>query len=360
MDANKILRNIAEIRETLSFRKNFCIIKNVLKEPSLYTDKPRKSFIRRLYENLKWYIVNAEPCRYYNSYGFDIVDFRNQKEYIPYRRFRIQRNNENYQEDPFAPYKNQTLILRNKIIFASFFGQLLGSQYVIDNLGYIQTDGKIYDLHTHQYTTLPDLIQTYSYDLFVKKLFGECGDGCYVLNNKTTNLENLLKIMQGSKYLIQPRIQQHPVLNRLNSSCINTIRITTVLGKKTHTPHILAHSLRVGINKINDNQATGGLAINISPEGILNEFGVGHHARSEKHPITKVRFQGYVIPYFEEVKRLVLRAHALIPSVNSIGWDIAITPQGPVMLEGNDNWEISLHQETGGGLKDKWYEICDM
>jgi hypothetical protein len=34
-----------------------------------------------------------------------------------------------------------------------------------------------------------------------------------------------------------------------------------------------------------------------------------------------------------------------------IGWDIAITPDGPVFIEGNDNPEISGLQTVNGGLK---------
>ncbi len=360
MDGNKLWRNFVEIKEPLNFKKNFTIIKNVLLEPSMYGDMPRKSFIKRFYENLKWYLLHLEPCRYYNSYGFDIVDFRNQKEYISYRRFRIERNNENCYTTPFRPYENQTSILRDKIIFAAFFGQLLGSQYVIENLGYIEPSGQVYDLRTHQCTTLANLLENYPKDLFVKKLFGECGAGVYVLNKQTSDIANLANAMRGSKYIIQPRLEQHPVLNQLNSSCVNTIRIITVWSKRSQKAFIFSHLIRFGINSINDNRATGGFSVGILPNGVLCDWEMGHHYRTQRHPVSNICFERYSIPYFEEVKTLVTRAHALIPNVISIGWDVAITPTGPVLLEGNDNWEISGPQDTAGGLKTKWYQLQNL
>ena len=362
MDANKLLRSLAEIKETLNVPKNIKIIRDVLVEKSLYLSvlprAKRKSLSRRTVENIWWYIRHLEPCRYYNSYGFDIVGLRKQKNYIPYRRFRIERNNENYEVSPFHPYKNQTIILRDKILFSSFFGQLLGPQYIIENLGYIEQDSRVYDLREHKYTTLIDFVNKYPKDLFVKKLFGECGDGCYLLNKSMNNILDIVKGMKGSTYIIQPRLEQHKALNEINSSCVNTIRIVTVRSKRNNKVSVLAHFIRFGTQGfINDNRATGGIAVEITSHGILGKWGIGHHSLMSMHPNSQKQFEGCIIPNFELVKELVIRAHNLLPNIVSIGWDVAITPTGPVLLEGNDNWEISGPQDTTGGLKEKWYQL---
>ena len=40
--------------------------------------------------------------------------------------------------------------------------------------------------------------------------------------------------------------------------------------------------------------------------------------------------------------------HKHLYNIRSIGWDSAITPEGPVFIEGNDNWEIqSIHHRRG-------------
>ena len=48
---------------------------------------------------------------------------------------------------------------------------------------------------------------------------------------------------------------------------------------------------------------------------------------------------------------MILMSHMQLPYFNLIGWDIAITPNGPLFIEGNDNMEISINQEVNGGLK---------
>lgn len=50
-----------------------------------------------------------------------------------------------------------------------------------------------------------------------------------------------------------------------------------------------------------------------------------------------------------------------IPKVRSIGWDVAITETGPYMLEGNDNWCMTLFQLPGGeGLRHLANSVCNM
>lgn len=355
MDGNKILRGISEIRETLDLKKNISIIKEVINEPSLYKEFPRKSKAKRIAENILWYIVNFEPCRYYNSYGFDVVGLRNQKEYMPYRKFRIERNNQNYYTSPYHVHENMTCVLRDKVLFSAYFGKVLGAKYVIKDYGIIKPNGMVLNLEANQEESFSKFINQHQIDLFVKKLSGECGDGCYVIKPEEDNF-NINDVI-GAEYVVQEKLQQHSDLDKLNSSCINTIRIITVIGENDKKPHIFAHFLRLGVGAINDNRATGGIGILIYEDGTLAEVGIGHHCLVYSHPITNETFKGVKIPYWNQVEELVIKAHSFLPGIKSIGWDVAVTPSGRVLLEGNDNWEICGPQDTAGGLKKKWNNI---
>jgi hypothetical protein len=44
------------------------------------------------------------------------------------------------------------------------------------------------------------------------------------------------------------------------------------------------------------------------------------------------------------------RAHAVFPDVWAIAWDWVLTPEGPVLLEGNSGWGTTLPQRLEGGL----------
>jgi len=57
----------------------------------------------------------------------------------------------------------------------------------------------------------------------------------------------------------------------------------------------------------------------------------------------------------DQVKELVVRAALKYPGTRYVGWDVAITPEGPVLIEGNDRPGTDLpqtfaHSDTGRGL----------
>src|SRR5690606_10909580 len=64
----------------------------------------------------------------------------------------------------------------------------------------------------------------------------------------------------------------------------------------------------------------------------------------EHHPDTGVCFEGFTLPYWNDTTNLVLRAHQAFPELGVIGWDVAITEQGPVLIEANHAWDINLLQ----------------
>ena len=46
--------------------------------------------------------------------------------------------------------------------------------------------------------------------------------------------------------------------------------------------------------------------------------------------------EGNRLPFFDEAKELVLKAHSLLcPNAMAIGWDVIITDEGPFLLEAN-------------------------
>jgi hypothetical protein len=47
---------------------------------------------------------------------------------------------------------------------------------------------------------------------------------------------------------------------------------------------------------------------------------------------------------------LVKRAALTLPWCNGVGWDVAITPTGPMLVEGNGQWNPSIGQAFTGGL----------
>ena len=82
-----------------------------------------------------------------------------------------------------------------------------------------------------------------------------------------------------------------------------------------------------------------------------------HGLKAEKHPDTNIQFSDFLVPQFEEAKQLCIKAHKVFNSIHSIGWDVAVTENGPCLIEGNDNWEISMMQACDKPLKAQWEEM---
>ena len=56
---------------------------------------------------------------------------------------------------------------------------------------------------------------------------------------------------------------------------------------------------------------------------------------------------------------MLKKATALVPEVGYIGWDIAITPTGPIIIEGNTTpgykyYQIPIHMDNKIGNKKRY------
>lgn len=63
-----------------------------------------------------------------------------------------------------------------------------------------------------------------------------------------------------------------------------------------------------------------------------------------KHPDSGVTFEGRTIPMWDSVRELCCRAARGVSGIRSVGWDVALTRDGPTILEGNANWGLPLVQ----------------
>lgn len=176
----------------------------------------------------------------------------------------------------------------------------------------------------------------------LKSSSGQCGQGvevkyCKDLTLKT--LEDNLKEMNND--LVEEYIIQHDRLMQLSPSGLNTIRVITQL-RKDNNVEILAARLRISVNSTVDNLAAGNLAAPIHIEtGEVNGPGVYSDITKEdaiSHPVTGVPIKGFQIPFWPETLEMVTKAAQISIGNRSIGWDVAITNNGPELIEGNHNW----------------------
>ena len=143
-------------------------------------------------------------------------------------------------------------------------------------------------------------------------------------------------------------------MSALCPTSVNTIRLQTVMDKDGNVIPF-GPGVRIGrVGNYVDNWAKGGVFVGIDAKTEkLKDMGIlkpKYGTKVFEHPDTHIVFNGYHVPHYKEAEDLAVKLHKIMYRSHSIGWDIAITPQGPVIIEGNDRWEISLIQAVHGGL----------
>lgn len=68
----------------------------------------------------------------------------------------------------------------------------------------------------------------------------------------------------------------------------------------------------------------------------------------DRHPDTDAQITGRVLPLWAETRELATRAHAAFPDRLLIGWDVAITRDGPMLIEGNSGPDLDIIQRIHG------------
>ncbi len=191
--------------------------------------------------------------------------------------------------------------------------------------------------------------------LFLKPLSSFGGKGIIILSRADlhADMERLGDELIRNSYIHQLAVTQHPEINKIYSHSINTIRIDTYIDDagKVHTLGIVMR-FGTGGNPV-DNVSSGGFfALVDSESGRLK--GRGHKSMIYggetfgQHPDTGFVFKDFKIPFFNEALELGRELARYIPNRIS-GWDIAITPDGPVVIEGNKTPGILMGEIAYGG-----------
>ena len=87
---------------------------------------------------------------------------------------------------------------------------------------------------------------------------------------------------------------------------------------------------------IADNFHQGGKGVLVDlKSGKLVGNGIDKKLNESAESITGIKFDGFQVPYWDEIKEMVLEAALVNDKVNLVGWDVAISKNGPLIIEGN-------------------------
>lgn len=141
--------------------------------------------------------------------------------------------------------------------------------------------------------------------------------------------------------LLEAAIDQHPALARINPSCVQTVRVNAARDRAGRVVLVGACLKCGGIGAVTDNFHTGGAAYPLELQsGVVTGPGRNGHDLAElvRHPGADFDMPGFAVPHWEAVRALVSEAMARVPGMGYVGWDIAVTPTGAALVEGNFHW----------------------
>lgn len=338
----------------------------VLASPTYQSEEMLKGRLQLFLEFVRWAIATGDSGEFFRFYGFDIKGKRaDWREYIDERRFwdfLIQMN--------YIGQSNYTVILRDKYLFDLYMRErripLPKVIAVADRSGfYSLVDGEMKTMSKNEW--LANVVNL-SQEFFVKDATSCCGRGVAHVRVKNGFWESNGSAfslgdwdLTRGRIIVQVPIRNCKVLNDIYPYSLNTMRIVTVVNHVTGSPELLFPGfIRIGCDKSKsiDNISAGGIGVGITIDGRLQRIGFRRpetgSVKCERHPLTGRAFEGVVLPGYKDACELVKRAHSYLPEVASIGWDVAFTPDGPYIIEGNDNWEISDPQLFAGGLRKRF------
>lgn len=267
------------------------------------------------------------------------------RNYISYPNFRRMRDHANKHKSSSLDY---TIVLRDKVLFDRYFRP---TGIRIPNLVWqgeeVPLSQAVESLSKANLTTNEE--NQSGRRFFFKPALGIKGENVFHVELEPDATDALAAertspppFLKG-RWLAQEALRQHPVLAALNASSVNTLRIVTYLNRDSEPVVYLAY-LRIGrAGRVVDNAASGGIIVSLDQKtGILRKPAYLMNGASatliSKHPDTGTELTSHELPFFFEALAQTLEAHRALPQVHSIGWDVALTETGPVLLEGNDDW----------------------
>lgn len=265
----------------------------------------------------------------------------------------------------YYPYEN------NSVRYMSLFNNKLVTKAVLAGPGLPQpellaTIGEDYEIKSReQFSSFLDAADR---DLVMKPLGDSGGRGVLVLGHDRgtwrvggeacTPEEVWERIRGGLKtgYLAEERVRNTDQIAALYPHSLNTIHVVTIktADGRWHAAHV---GMRVGRGgKAVDNIGAGGILVWINEAGTT--FQAYDFARSQPvthHPDTGAPLIGVTVAGYPDAVDLGLRASERFGFMGIIGWDIALTDRGRLIVEGNSYPDAHFWQmgSAGGWITDE-------
>ncbi len=176
-------------------------------------------------------------------------------------------------------------------------------------------------------------------EVVIKPTNSTWGIGISVINSTMADkfIDKYKAAAGKEEYMIEEKLINHPDVAKLNPVSLQTLRVETCIDQNGEF-HLLNVLLMIGTKKIIvSNCHSGGVMCHVDmTTGKIDKEGYnpkGYWLAS--HPETGINFVGYKVPMIEELESYIRRVSQVMPNARYVGWDVAITPKGFELIEGN-------------------------
>lgn len=228
-------------------------------------------------------------------------------------------------------------ILMNKYIFSKVFSDFYGRKC-------IQAIDANVDL-------LKELAEDTGLIVYKPNCKGQ-GEGVQVLSvNDAEDIKSSLDyIRHKGNGIIEEYIRQDDVMNQLNPGAVNIVRFYSVsspLGTYLFAPVLTTARYKNIANGCQDAlTAMVDIRTGKTLTGAVDQLEIEEY---KEHPITGTVFEGIQLNYWDEIIEMMRKAVPLASKISNIGWDIAITENGPIIIEANTIPGFNSAQYSGFG-----------
>lgn len=168
---------------------------------------------------------------------------------------------------------------------------------------------------------------------------GSLGQGISIIRSKDIDdaLSSIMSIIRGKKdaFVLEELIQQSSEMSVFHPQSINTVRLRVF--RFDDRMEVLPSNFRIGRgDSIVDNTGHGGISAALNENGVVVAACDSKGNKCETHPDSGMRIIGFQIPRWDEAIELAKKLCLVVPKVRYVGWDLALTDKGWVVIEGND------------------------
>ena len=182
--------------------------------------------------------------------------------------------------------------------------------------------------------------------IILKPEGGSCGKNTFTFEYKDDDSAIYQFVcLNNIPFVCEGYISQHPEMNKLNNTSVNTVRITTFYD--CDKVNFVGATIRIGRSgNCVDNLKHGGIGANIDLEtGVVYTSGYDYEGKEFlTHPDSGTQIKGFKIPNWSNVLEIVTKSAEICKECPILGWDIAVTPDSAVLVEANNRPDPMMHQ----------------